>query len=65
MNYKYYFWIVRCGFFSFLMAQSVVSERGKRKIVHENHVYVFSNRTKDELDGIWVCEKRSYCNGRV
>jgi FLYWCH zinc finger domain len=44
---------------------SVISKRGKRKLVHENHVYVFSKKTKDSIHGIWVCEKRSSCNGRV
>lgn len=47
------------------MAESVGSIRGKRKLVHENHVYVFSKKTKNEEHDIWVCEKRSTCKGRV
>lgn len=47
------------------MAEDTLSTRGKRKLVHENHVYVFSKRSKYDDDAIWVCEKRSSCKGRV
>ena len=47
------------------MAESVLSKRGKTKLVHENHVYVFSKFTSDKKHLIWVCEKRSTCKGRV
>jgi len=44
---------------------NLLSNRGKRKLEHENHIYTFSKRTADESNHIWVCEKRSTCNGRV
>lgn len=47
------------------MAESVQSNRGKRKIVHENHLYTFTKRSKSEEHCIWVCEKRSICRGRM
>lgn len=43
----------------------VISERGRPKLVHENYIYVFSKCTADDVHGIWVCEKRSQCKGRV
>lgn len=43
----------------------VPSERNKSKRIHEGFVYTFSKRTKDEANGIWVCEKRNTCNGRI
>ena len=49
----------------FLMAEGVLSERGKRKLVYQNYIYIFSKRTSNEAHGIWVCEKRGNCKGRV
>ncbi|XP_031336714.1 uncharacterized protein LOC116166031 [Photinus pyralis] len=44
---------------------SVISKRGKQKLVYENHLYLFSKKTRDNINAIWVCEKRSTCKGRV
>ncbi|CAJ0959347.1 unnamed protein product [Ranitomeya imitator] len=44
---------------------SVLSKRGRRKSVHEDHIYLFSKRTADDVHSIWVCEKWSTCKGRV
>ncbi|XP_073406402.1 uncharacterized protein [Dendrobates tinctorius] len=44
---------------------SVLSKRGRSKLVHENHIYLFSKRTADDVHSIWVCEKRSTCKGCV
>lgn len=43
----------------------VKSNRGKDKLVHKNHVYLFSKKSSDGENSIWVCEKRSVCKGRV
>jgi len=47
------------------MADSVLSKRGKRKLIDNNHVYTFSKTTADQQHEIWACEKRSTCKGRV
>ncbi|KAB0803048.1 hypothetical protein PPYR_00018 [Photinus pyralis] len=47
------------------MADHVLSKRNKNKLVHENHIYVFSKKTKNGEHGIWVRELRSSCKGRV
>lgn len=47
------------------MAEHVLSKRNRRKLVHENHIYVFFKKTQNGEHGIWVCEHRSSCKGRV
>lgn len=47
------------------MSFFVKSEKGKNKLVHDNHVYVHSKITSDGEQSIWVCEKRGQCKGRV
>ncbi|XP_073400393.1 uncharacterized protein [Dendrobates tinctorius] len=53
-----------CGTHGTVYGQ-VLSKRGRRKLVHENHIYLFSKRTADDVHSIWVCEKRSTRKGRV
>lgn len=43
----------------------IKSSKGKNKLIHESHVYVFSKKTSDLQHSIWVCEKRTICKGRV
>ncbi|KAB0801058.1 hypothetical protein PPYR_05412 [Photinus pyralis] len=50
---------------SALPVQIIISKRGKQKLVYENHLYLFSKKTRDNINAIWVCEKRSTCKGRV
>ncbi|XP_077148452.1 uncharacterized protein LOC143809211 [Ranitomeya variabilis] len=44
---------------------SVLSKRGKKKLVYENHIYIFSKRTADDVHSLWVCEKRLTSKGCV
>ncbi|KAK4883331.1 hypothetical protein RN001_006650 [Aquatica leii] len=44
----------------------VTSNRGAQKFIDDNHfVYVFSKKSGNEEDSIWVFEKRGQCKGRI
>lgn len=48
------------------MDQHELTIRGKKKLIGpDNHVYTLCKMTKCEKFGIWVCEKRPKCKGRV
>ena len=46
------------------MAEYVTSQRGKRKLCHEGHVYI-KDRETDEEKVYWRCEQKRFCHGRV
>lgn len=47
------------------MATAIESKRGRRKLTHEGHIYIFDKGSADGQTEFWRCERKDTCKGRV